>query len=263
MALLEPLAAHAAAHECDFSSVTHFSWTFIRPELSARAEEILGATAVGSFGMGEGVHLSARRDDPASIRLHTVGGTIGPLDEARVLVPDTEEPAGLGEIGELVFRGPSVIRGYHEADEVNRTAFTSDGFLRSGDLGRALEIDGRLVFTVEGRLKDQISRGGEKFMAAELEALLQAHPDVAEAVAVGMPDARLGERVCVFVVRAAGVHASSEELQERFVRHLDDLQVAKFKWPERVEVVDVIPKTGIGKPLKHVLRDSLVPRETE
>lgn len=262
MALLEPLSRYVAEHPCDFSSVTHFSWTFIRPEMSARAEQLLGATAVGSFGMGEGVHLSARRDDPASIRLHTVGSAIGRLDEVKVLEPDSEREVELGELGELVFRGPSVIRGYFEAPEVNRTSFTSDGFLRSGDLGRPLLIDGRLVYTVEGRLKDQISRGGEKFMAAELEALLARLPEVREVVAVGMPDASLGERVCVFVVPGQGVTATPDELKDRFVRYLDELQVAKFKWPERVELVDEIPKTGIGKPLKHVLRERFT-AETE
>jgi non-ribosomal peptide synthetase component E (peptide arylation enzyme) len=218
---------------------------------------------VGSFGMGEGVHLSCRRDDPAAVRLHTVGSEIGAQDEVKVLVPDTEDPAVPGDLGELCFRGPSVIRGYYQAPEVNATAFTSDGFLRSGDLGRELTIEGRTVFTVEGRLKDQISRGGEKFMSAELETLLAQHPDVREVVAVGMPDARLGERVAVFVVPADGVTADGPELQRRFVAHLDQLQVAKFKWPERVEVVTEIPKTGIGKPLKHVLRDRLVSKETE
>ncbi len=263
LAAYEPLIAYAADHECDFSSVTHFSWTFIRPEMSAKAEELLGATVVGSFGMGEGVHLSCRRDDPAAIRRHTVGSEIGAHDEVRVLQPDSEEATPAGELGELAFRGPSVIRGYYQAPEVNATAFTSDGFLRSGDLGRALTIEGRLVYTIEGRLKDQISRGGEKFMAAELEALLAQHPDVSEVVAVGMPDARLGERVAVFVVPAAGVATTADELQRRFVSYLDELQVAKFKWPERVEVVDAIPKTGIGKPLKHVLRDRLTSQETE
>lgn len=263
LAAYEPLIAYAAGHECDFSSVTHFSWTFIRPEMSAQAEHLLGATVVGGFGMGEGVHLSSRRDDPDAIRRFTVGSEIGALDEVKVLQPDSEAPTPAGELGELVFRGPSVIRGYYEAPEVNLTAFTSDGFLRSGDLGRALTIEGRLVYTIEGRLKDQISRGGEKFMAAELEALLAQHPDVSEVVAVGMPDARLGERVCTFVVLARGVDVEPDELQRRFVAYLDALQVAKFKWPERVEIVDAIPKTGIGKPLKHVLRERLVVQTKE
>jgi 2,3-dihydroxybenzoate-AMP ligase len=263
LAAYEPLIAYAAEHECDFGSVTHFSWTFIRPEMSAKAEELLGATVVGSFGMGEGVHLSCRRDDADAIRRFTVGSEIGAHDEVTLLQPDSEEPTPAGELGELCFRGPSVITGYFEAPEVNATAFTSDGFLRSGDLGRALTIEGRLVYTIEGRLKDQISRGGEKFMAAELEALLAQHPDVSEVVAVGMPDARLGERVAVFVVPATGAPTDPEALRRGFVSYLDGLQVAKFKWPERVEVVDSIPKTGIGKPLKHVLRERLVTQETE
>jgi non-ribosomal peptide synthetase component E (peptide arylation enzyme) len=194
LAAYEPLIAYAADHECDFSSVTHFSWTFIRPEMSAKAEELLGATVVGSFGMGEGVHLSCRRDDPAAIRRHTVGSEIGAHDEVRVLQPDSEEPpAGVRRAG---VPRPSVIRGYYQAPEVNATAHQR----RLPARRPALTIEGRSVYTIEGRLKDQISRGGEKFMAAELEALLAQHPDVSEVVAVGMPDARLGERVAVFVV---------------------------------------------------------------
>lgn len=261
MAALQPLLDHSAEHPTDFSSVTHFSWTFIRPELSAQAERLLGAVAVGSFGMGEGVHLSARRDDSGEIRRTTVGAEIGAHDEVRVLDPDSEREVSDGELGELVFRGPSVIRGYYENPEVNATSFTTDGFLRSGDLGRAVTIDGRRVFTVEGRQKDQISRGGEKFMAAELELLLGALPDVREVVAVGMPDPGLGERCCVFVVRAPGVTSSAEDLRRQFIAHLDELQVAKFKWPERVELIDEVPKSGINKVLKHVLRDGLIARD--
>lgn len=261
MAALQPLLEYSASHPTDFSSVTHFSWTFIRPELSAQAEQLLGAVAVGSFGMGEGVHLSARRDDSGEIRRTTVGSEIGPLDEVRVLDPDSELDLPDGALGELAFRGPSVIRGYYENDEVNATSFTADGFLRSGDLGRALTIDGRRVFTVEGRQKDQISRGGEKFMAAELELLLGKHPAVREVVAVGMPDPGLGERCCVFVVTRPGVTITADELRREFVTYLDELQVAKFKWPERVELIDEVPKSGINKVLKHVLRDGLIARD--
>ena len=253
LAAFEPLLAYTADRECDLSSITHFSWTFIRPEMSARAEEFLDAPAVGSFGMGEGVHLSARRDDPAEIRRHTVGSTIGEFDVAVVLEPDSEREVADGELGELCFKGPSVIAGYHDAPEVNATSFTSTGLLRSGDLGRALDIAGRRVFTVEGRLKDQISRGGEKFMADELEVLLARHEAVVEVAAVGVPDPGLGERVGVFVV-AADPGVDPDELRKELVRFLDEQQVAKFKWPEHLFLIDALPRTGINKVRKDVLR---------
>ena len=157
-----------------------------------------------------------------------------------------------GEVGELTFRGPSVIRSYL-SDEHSATAFTSDGFCRSGDLGHVETIAGRRCYVVDGRLKDQISRGGEKVMAAELELLLHDHPEVREVAAIGVPDPALGERICVVVVpEDPGV--DPEELRKRLVEHLDQRDVAKFKWPERLVLVDELPKTGVGKVQKDVLR---------
>jgi 2,3-dihydroxybenzoate-AMP ligase len=258
LAALRPLREHSSRVDCDFSSLTHFSWTFVRPELAAQAEEMLGAVAVGSFGMGEGVHLSARRDDPAEIRRFTVGSVIGANDEVIVRRPGTEEPVPDGEVGELTFRGPSVIRSYLDTADAEGS-FTTDGFLRSGDLGRAELIAGRRVHRIDGRLKDQISRGGEKFMAAELELLLHDHPDLREVAAIGIPDLALGERVCVVVVpEDSSRDVAPEELRRRLVKHLDSREVAKFKWPERLVIVEALPKTAIGKVQKEVLRERAV-----
>jgi non-ribosomal peptide synthetase component E (peptide arylation enzyme) len=205
--------------------------------------------------MGEGVHLSARRDDPDAIRRFTVGSTLGPHDEVRVLEPGSEHEVADGQVGELCFRGPSVVTEYHEAVAANAASFTSDGLLRSGDLGKVQVIADRRCFSIEGRLKDQISRGGEKFMAAELELLLLEHPDVADVAAIGVPDAALGERVGVFVVLDEGAPSSDpEELRGRLVGFLDDRQVAKFKWPEHVYVIDELPRTAINKVKKDELR---------
>jgi len=257
LAAFRPLQEHSASHACDFSSITHFSWTFVRPEMAAHAETMLDAVAVGSFGMGEGVHLSARRDDPAEIRRFSVGSIIGANDEVVVRRPGTEEPVPDGEIGELTFRGPSVIRSYLSDDD-STSSFTSDGFLKSGDLGRALEVGGRRIYRIEGRLKDQISRGGEKFMAAELELLLSDHPSVREVAAIGVPDPALGERVCVAVVpEAAAADLDPEELRAALVTFLDQRSVAKFKWPERLVLLDALPKTAIGKVQKDVLRQQV------
>ena len=165
MAAFRPLMEYSARVDCDFSSIKHFMWVFVRPEMSAQAEQMLGATAIGSFGMGEGVHLSARPDDPPEIRRYTAGSTIGAHDEVVIRDPESEAPVPDGEVGELTFRGPSVIRSYL-SEEHSARAFTSDGFCRSGDLGHVETIAGRRCYVVDGRLKDQISRGGEKVMAA-------------------------------------------------------------------------------------------------
>ena len=257
LAALRPLREYSARVACDFGSVTHFSWTFVRPKLAAEAERMLGAVAVGSFGMGEGVHLSARRDDPGEIRRFTVGSLIGGSDEVVVRRPGSEEAVPDGEVGELTFRGPSVIRSYLSPEHAD--SFTADGFLRSGDLGRVRRIGDRRCYSVDGRLKDQISRGGEKFMAAELEFLLHDHPDVREVAAIGVPDPAYGERVCVVVVPEPGSgELEPEQLRQRLVEHLDKRDVAKFKWPERLQIVDQLPKTAIGKVQKNVLREQVV-----
>ena len=252
MAAFRPLMEYSARVDCDFSSIKHFMWVFVRPEMSAQAEQMLGATAIGSFGAGEGVHLSARPDDPPEIRRYTAGSTIGAHDEVVVRNTDSEEPVPDGQVGELTFRGPSVIRSYL-SPEHSATAFTSDGFYRSGDLGHVEMIAGRRCYVVDGRLKDQISRGGEKVMAAELELLLHDHPEVREVAAIGMPDPALGERICAVVVPEVA-DVDPEELRKRLVEHLDKRDVAKFKWPERVVLVDELPKTGVGKVRKDVLR---------
>jgi 2,3-dihydroxybenzoate-AMP ligase len=252
MAAFEPLMDYNARFVCDFSSIEHFMWVFVRPEMSAQAEKMLGATAIGSFGAGEGVHLAARPDDPPEIRRYTAGSTIGAHDEVVIREPDSEEQVPEGEVGELTFRGPSVIRSYL-SEEHSAKAFTADGFYRSGDLGRVEMIAGRRCYVVEGRLKDQISRGGEKVMAAELELLLHDHPEVREVAAIGVPDPALGERICVVVVPEVP-EVDPEELRKRLVEHLDKRDVAKFKWPERLVLVDELPKTGVGKVRKDVLR---------
>ena len=252
MAAFRPLMEYSARVDCDFSSIKHFMWVFVRPEMSAQAEQMLGATAIGSFGAGEGVHLSARPDDPPEIRRYTAGSTIGAHDEVVVRNTDSEEPVPDGQVGELTFRGPSVIRSYL-SPEHSATAFTADGFYRSGDLGHVEMIAGRRCYVVDGRLKDQISRGGEKVMAAELELLLHDHPEVREVAAIGMPDPALGERICAVVVPEVA-DVDPEELRKRLVEHLDKRDVAKFKWPERVVLVDELPKTGVGKVRKDVLR---------
>jgi 2,3-dihydroxybenzoate-AMP ligase len=258
LAGLGPLLDYSSRVKCDFSSITHFTWGPVRPQLAAQAEEMLDAVCVGSFGMGEGVHLSARRDDPVEIRRFTCGSVIGQHDEVVLRQSGSEDEVPDGEVGELTFRGPSVICSYLAQDDGSSASFTSDGFLRSGDLGRVHVIAGRRCYTVDGRLKDQISRGGEKFMADELESLLRDHPDVREVAAIGIPDPVLGERVCVVVVPEPGCDVPAEELRQRLVAYLDQRDVAKFKWPERLVLVDQLPKTAIGKIQKGVLRDRIV-----
>jgi 2,3-dihydroxybenzoate-AMP ligase len=194
------------------------------------------------FGMGEGLCLTTRPGSPREARATTVGTPLSPLDEVRVLVPGTEDEVPDGETGELCCRGPYTLRGYFDAAEHNARAFTADGFYRTGDLASIRRIDGERYLSIEGRIKDLINRGGEKINAEEVELLLLRHPRVAAAAVVAMPDPRLGERTCAYVV-VRGEPLRLPEVQ----RHFADLQVATFKWPERVEHLDEMPRTVVGK----------------
>jgi 2,3-dihydroxybenzoate-AMP ligase len=203
------------------------------------------------FGMAEGLFCVSRRDDPRDARLLSVGTVISELDEVRLLEPGTERAVGDGEVGELCCRGPYTIPGYYDARQQNEASFTSDGFYRTGDLARWQMIDGERYLLIEGRIKDVINRGGEKINAEEIELLLLQHPSVEQAAVVSMPDLRLGEKTCAYVVVSEPVDLSVVQ------RHFAGLGVAKFKWPERIEQVDELPRTKVGKIDKKLLRDDI------
>ena len=188
---------------------------------------------------------------PPEIRHRTVGTPICPDDEVRVYAPDTEEPVPPGTRGELCTRGPYTIRGYFRAPERNAEAFTSDGFYRTGDIVVEVPHEGRNFYRLEDRIKDLINRGGEKVNAAEIENLLIRHPAVERVAVVAMPDERLGERCCAFIVPKAGQQAPELGEVQRF---LDEIGVAKFKWPERIEACDELPLTNVSKVDKRALR---------
>ncbi|WP_236789595.1 (2,3-dihydroxybenzoyl)adenylate synthase [Amycolatopsis sp. GM8] len=205
------------------------------------------------FGMGEGMFISTRPGTPREARATTVGTPLSPLDEIRVLEPGTEIEVPDGDTGELCCRGPYTLRGYFDAAAHNANAFTSDGFYRTGDLASLRKIEGERYVSIEGRLKDLINRGGEKINAEEVESLLLRHPRVVGAAVVAMPDRRLGERSCAYVV-VRGEPITLADVQEHFAT----LQVAKFKWPERIELIDEIPRTLVGKMDKKRLQADIV-----
>jgi 2,3-dihydroxybenzoate-AMP ligase len=223
----------------------------VPPELFSRVDGD-GRWAGQMFGMSEGLFLVSPTDAPVLMRQTTVGVPVAKSDEVRILAPDSETEVEIGEIGELCARGPYTIAGYFDAPEHNARAFTSDGFYRTGDLAKLTLADGRAYVSIEGRIKDLINRGGEKINAEEVETLLLTHPRIRAAAVVAMPDPRLGERTCAFVV-AAGDRVSLEDLRD----HLTQIGVAKFKWPERLEWLEEIPLTKVGKLDKKRLRDQI------
>ena len=205
------------------------------------------------FGMGEGLCMFSPREAPAEIRHGTQGAPISDRDEVRVLAPGTEAAVEPGQPGELCARGPYTIRGYFAAPERNAEAFTSEGFYRTGDIVTEMRHGDRSYYRLEDRIKDLINRGGEKINAEEVEQLLVEHADIERAAVVAMPDARLGERACAFVVTTAGSAVDLETLRE----FLLERGVAKFKWPERVEIRTEFPLTNIHKVNKAILRQEI------
>ena len=207
-------------------------------DLVREARDVLGADVVRTYGLTEMPTLTSGRPGGGEANITTDGYLIGPV-ECRV---ETHGESA----GELLVRGPELFCGY--LDPVHNEAFTADGFFRTGDLA-AVGDDGTV--TILGRSKDVIVRGGEKISSREIEDLLFGHPDVADVAVVPMQDARLGERVCAVVVPADGRNASVPALSQ----FLADRGLARHKHPERVLVLDALPRTTSGKVQKFILRE--------
>ncbi|KPK23834.1 MAG: hypothetical protein AMK69_17305 [Nitrospira bacterium SG8_3] len=221
----------------------------VNAELGRRAKDKLGFNIQQNFGMGEGFHTCTRLDDPEQVILETQGRPLTPADEFKVMDDDGVE-VPIGEMGELWGRGPTVVRGYYNAEEHNREAYDPEGFYKTGDM---VIQDDRGNLIVEGRKKDMINRGGEKISAEEVESLIMGHPSVLTTAVVAMPDPVFGEKSCAYVILHPGKTLEFEELTE----FLMNKKIAKFKLPERLEVVEEFPLTSVGKISKVELRKDI------
>ena len=226
-------------------------------EIAERLSEELGISVRQMFGMAEGMFLLTPADADETLRHHTIGSPLSALDEVRVLVPDGETEVPDGDIGEFAARGPYTIRGYYRADQHNSTAFTADGFYRTGDLARRHVHPQGVYYSIEGRIKDVINRGVEKIHAEEVEELIMRHPDVINVAVVAMPDSVLGERACAYLILEPGRDELTVSTLGAF---LLENGVAKYKLPERVEIIDAFPMTNVGKVSKKALRDHVAER---
>jgi 2,3-dihydroxybenzoate-AMP ligase len=195
--------------------------------------------------------MFAKIDDPEDVRLETVGFPVSPDDEV-MLLDDDDKIVPFGEVGEFCARGPYTLRGYYGTPEHNAKAFTPDGYYRSGDLMRQHKSG---AYMVEGRKKDLINRGGEKISAEEIENLILSHPSVQNVACVAMPDPNMGERMCACVIPKTGKSLTLEEL----VAYLTTKEIAKYKLPERVEIMTDFPLSTFGK----VSKKSLVEMVTQ
>lgn len=157
-----------------------------------------------------------------------------------------------GQVGELAYRGPNVFAGYYRRPDLAQSAFTPDGFYRTGDFFIVRDAHHIGFFD---RKKDIIIRGGFNVSAAEVENLVLTHPGVQEAAAIAVPDEIMGEKTCVFVVPK---DKANPPTLEDIVTHLKGIGVAAYKLPERLEYLEVIPRNPVGKILKAQLRKQLL-----
>ncbi len=176
-------------------------------------------------------------DDPFDKARDTDGRAVGRA-ELRVVEPEHGTTLGAGQRGELWVRGPELFAGYADAAQT-ATVIAPGGWFRTGDLAT---VDAEGWLRIVGRLKDVIIRGGENISASEVEAALEAHPAVRQAVAVGYPDPLMGERVAAYVVAVSPFDLA--ECQRWFAER----GMAKFKTPERIVALDALPLLGSGKP---------------
>jgi 2,3-dihydroxybenzoate---[aryl-carrier protein] ligase len=227
----------------------------MQPEVRLRTHQLIPSAFVQeNFGMSEGLLMFVRLDDPDEVKLETCGRPICPDDEVK-LVDDEGREVPQGEVGELACRGPYTLRGYYGVPEYNARQFTPDGFYLSGDLMRRHPTGN---YVVEGRKKDLINRGGEKISAEEVENLILMHPAVENIACVPMPDPNLGEKMCAFAVLRRGQALTLKEL----TTFLMGKEIAKFKLPERLEIVSELPVSTFGKVSKKALAEAVASKLT-
>ncbi len=257
IASVRPLVARwlddTSIGQYDLSSlkVVQNGGTRMPPEFRRRMMQELHVTPQEVYGTAEGLINMTPLDASEDLLLNSSGEPVSEFDEIRIIDEDGNEVPD-GTAGELVTRGPYTICGYYNAPEVNASAFTPDGFYKMGDVVRK---QGRTLY-VEGRKKDVINRGGEKIDCEDIENILVQHPAVQTASLVAMPDKEFGEKACAFVVLKAGQQFSFGEM----LAYMKRIKVASFNIPERLEIVDSLPTSPVGKVLKRELRQIITDR---
>lgn len=242
---------HPDVHKFDLSSVKIcISGAASLPvEVQERFESLTGGTLIEGYGLTESSPVTHANNLWEKRKVGSIGIPF-PDTEARIVHPDSREDMPQGEIGELIIRGPQVMKGYwQQPDETNKAL--RDGWLYTGDLGR-MDTDG--FFYILDRRKDLIIAGGYNIYPREVEEVLFEHPDVEEAVVAGVIDPYRGETVKAYIILKEGATASEEEL-----KHWCKDKLAVYKVPRIYEFRDTFPKTLVGK----VLRRKLIEEDTD
>ena len=219
---------------------------YLPPDVAQEVEERMGGVITSDLGTQDvGSICGCKVSDPPEYRRRTVGKPL-PGNVVKILDDDGNEVPE-GEVGALWFRGPHSPAGYYRDLETTMTVFNEDGWTTTGDL---VKWEKGFLW-IMGRKKDMIIRGGQNIYPAEIEGLLNEHPAVANVAIVGMPDKELGERCCAFVIVKEGYTFTFEEMKD----YLLEKKLAKFKLPERLEIVKEFPTVGdSGKVNKNELK---------
>ena len=219
------------------------------PELVRSIYDKLDCKFVNAFGSAEGSGAMTRLDADIETICTTVGKIDCPYAKFRIL-DQYGNDVPQGHEGELTTKGPNIFTGYFKSWEDNKTTFTEDGFFKTGDLAR---IDENGIIMITGRIKETILRGGETISAVGIERLIGAHPAVAEVAVIGMPDKEFGERICAYVRLEEGTALTFQDL----VAFLKGSGASVLQLPERLEIIEKIPLTNIGKADKKVLKEDI------
>jgi 2,3-dihydroxybenzoate-AMP ligase/mycobactin salicyl-AMP ligase len=222
------------------------------PDLVRAVYDKLKCTFINGFGSSEGTNTATRPGDSIDIICNSVGRKVCPYDTIKLIDEEGKEVPP-GAEGELVSKGPGIFTGYFKSPDENNKIFTIDGFFKTGDKARK---DQQGNITITGRIKDIINRGGEKISAVEIENLMSANPDIREAAVVGMPDKVLGERICAYVTLKSGANLTFEEI----IAFLKEKGASVQQLPERIEFIEALPLTKVGKVDKKVLREDIAKR---
>jgi len=250
-ALIQRIVSLENLKDYDLSSLTRLyaGGAPSTPELVRSVYEKIGCKFVNALGSSEGPAAMSRLDADIETICNTVGEKDCPYTQVRIVDQHLQDLPPNKE-GELITKGPTIFSGYFRSEEENKNVFTEDGFFRTGDLAK---IDEKGIMTITGRIKETILRGGETLSAIGIERLVSSHPAVAEVAVIGMPDRELGERICAYVKLKEGARLSFEEL----ATYLKGIGASVLQLPERMEIIDAMPLTKVGKTDKKILKEDI------
>lgn len=233
----------------------------LSPEMISGFKEEFGIDVVNIFGSNEGMAiLSGPIDVPDQVERATFFPRFGRDNyqwdnrisghiKTKLVDPETgAEITKPGRAGECLITGATVFDGYYNSPEDNEQAFSKDGYFRSGDLFEIIG-DKNQFYRFVGRCKSLIVRGGVNISPEELDALISAHPSVAEGVVAAYPDEVMGEKICAIAVLHEGQSLTLDELKH----YMKELKVAKFKWPERIHIMEALPRNAMNKVVRRDL----------